>query len=693
MTCFWVSLALLLLQVVVAASVNELSTLYRFANDFISFDVVKTTGYIHNLTYAGEGLLGAVSEMRGSFIVTFLRRYLALLATRPPKSWAARTGGDCADGQRHHVGMIVQRSWFLRTARAATQFPPSRIPQCNGPRRPLANRARCFANGGPWTHIVTNSEQWAPLPSAEASQRKSPSRMRLVLGLTPNDAYVTQIRLLDQVRCELTSSREANSSTGVTSQTTKPTRRTACTATPPTGMRSGVVGREPEDTFFGGPLHIDLMVDGIASAPFPVVFCSFLEIELFLYFNHGLGATLHDSLRIGKLRGPEWNSASTMRSRRCRLRTLIGAGSFSATSTFPQAHRSRQRCSAPMGAFPDNAFDPTAYQYWGPISPTAQHLDPARQGGTYRLTVFAAEYLLISRIFGDFVQDDVVVRAGEATHDASSGAWASRQVCREFRNGNERDEHIRIGLPYRIYWGAWDFPTQFPTGVNFTIGRSREGVDWVRNASCGSITTSIGPNTARRILITELSLVWIFFVSYFKSLVEPGFGSLADFNNWQINFDLPEPPLSSSVATFTIQLAAAKTTAGNTDANTGSNPSFSISTRLTWVIQPFESSSCGQRSAISCHLLSKQFEFQGSWLKRGTNKFVISLPFNAPVVAGILLQYVVREFAATQKQYPTNQSIYHLPAAQRRQTPRNQHLMELAPTPQRVNFMCGNVAV
>jgi rhamnogalacturonan endolyase len=61
------------------------------------------------------------------------------------------------------------------------------------------------------------------------------------------------------------------------------------------------------------------------------------------------------------------------------------------------------------------------------------------------------------------------------------------------------------------------------------------------------------------------------------SLVEPGFGSLADFNNWQINFDLPEPPLSSSVATFTIQLAAAKTTAGNTDANTGSNPSFSVS--------------------------------------------------------------------------------------------------------------------
>ncbi|KAJ7024044.1 hypothetical protein C8F04DRAFT_1192777 [Mycena alexandri] len=106
-----------------------------------------------------------------------------------------------------------------------------------------------------------------------------------------------------------------------------------------------------------------------------------------------------------------------------------------------------------------------------------------------------------------------------------------------------------------------------------------------------------------------------------------------------INFNLAEAPSTSSVATFTIQLAAAKTTAGNTDASTGSNPSFSISTfvnnevgtPLTWIIQPFESSSCGQRSAISCHLLSHKFDFPGSWLKSGLNKFIISLPFNAPV--------------------------------------------------------------
>ncbi len=32
---------------------------------------------------------------------------------------------------------------------------------------------------------------------------------------------------------------------------------------------------------------------------------------------------------------------------------------------------------------------------------------------------------------------------------------------------------------YRIFWGAWDFPNEFPGGVNFTVGQSDEGRDWV----------------------------------------------------------------------------------------------------------------------------------------------------------------------------------------------------------------------
>jgi hypothetical protein len=35
------------------------------------------------------------------------------------------------------------------------------------------------------------------------------------------------------------------------------------------------------------------------------------------------------------------------------------------------------------------------------------------------------------------------------------------------------------GSEYRIYWGAWDYPTQFPDGINFVVGKSNELTDWV----------------------------------------------------------------------------------------------------------------------------------------------------------------------------------------------------------------------
>ena len=50
-------------------------------------------------------------------------------------------------------------------------------------------------------------------------------------------------------------------------------------------------------------------------------------------------------------------------------------------------------------------------------------------------------------------------------------------------------------------------------------------------------------------------------------------GAQTDINRWTINFSLDakwaRKLTSESIATFTIQLAAAKTTAGNTDANQG----------------------------------------------------------------------------------------------------------------------------
>ncbi|KAJ7642442.1 galactose-binding domain-like protein [Mycena polygramma] len=395
-----------------------------------------------------------------------------------------------------------------------------------------------------------------------------------------------------------------------------------------------------KDAFFGGPLHIDLMVDGIAynkqstnhgGATSPNITDGFDRTfgPQFLYFNHGRNASLHDLLADAEaLADPSWNSAfyDEIALYVVGYVPSTARGSFSASIRLPPGALQPTAVLATNGVhFQNNAFDPTAYQYWGDVVPVpvpgagSDHQDgtimiPRVKAGTYRLTVFAAG------IFGDFVQDDVVVHAGKES--SVEVVWtaesAGRELWRlgvpdksagEFRNGNERDEtHPNRPAKYRIYWGAWDFPPQFPRGVNFTIGESKEGVDW--NYIHWS---QFGPTYIDNRTITE-------------------------FNNWQINFDLAEAPSAASVATFTIQLAAAKTTAGNTDDITGKDPTFPISTYvndeaapLTWVIQANESSSCGQRSAISCHLISRKFEFPGTWLNQGSNKFNISLPFNAPV--------------------------------------------------------------
>ena len=60
------------------------------------------------------------------------------------------------------------------------------------------------------------------------------------------------------------------------------------------------------------------------------------------------------------------------------------------------------------------------------------------------------------------------------------------------------------------------------------------------------------------------------------SVYDAAHSSEIDINQWQINFNLATQPPANSVATFTIQLAGAKTTAGNTDAPQGSNPNFSV---------------------------------------------------------------------------------------------------------------------
>lgn len=202
--------------------------------------------------------------------------------------------------------------------------------------------------------------------------------------------------------------------------------------------------------------------------------------------------------------------------------------------------------------FQDNVLDTKAYQYWGDIDVNGNIEIPMVKPGTYRLTVYA------DGVFGQYTQDDVVVNAGRPTttkvrwHEESAGRelWRVGTPDRssgEFRHGVHSEPNKPLHPPeYRIYWGQWDFPSDFPNGVTFTVGESDEAKDfnYVHWSVFGGYADSVRP--------------------------EPYYDNV---NNWTVLFDVKSNQLKGMKdATFTVQLAGAKTAAGNTDTWNATQP-------------------------------------------------------------------------------------------------------------------------
>ncbi|CAL1715934.1 unnamed protein product [Somion occarium] len=584
-----------------SASVTESSSLFTFQNDLLSFNVVKKNGYIQNLTYDGVSLLGSVSGNAGQLYTDFPSKAFALTGNTAHEVVSGEDWVGIILTDNDTAGSLVQRSWFLRDREVGelgevrTMFRP---------------------NNGPWTILVANEEQWAPIPSADAiANQIEVQGATWYLGNTPSDGYVQQ---------------ESDYWTKYTFADNQTNKAHGLYGAKPDGTPLAVWWViNQNDAYFGGPTHVDLTVDGIiynkystnhGGATSPNITDGFDRTfgPQFLYFNQGKKASHLELLKDAQaLADPAWNAEfyDTIAPHVPGYVVSAKRGQFVAKVTLPEgASKPVAVLSANGVHFQDSAVVPGAYQYWTDIKEGEISLNRVKEG-TYRLTVYA------SGVFGDYTQDNIVVKADCATtlnnvlwdaESAGTELWrigTPDKTAGEFRNGFERDlTHPNQPAKYRIYWGAWDFPSQFPGGVNFTIGKSKEAIDW--NYVHWS---QYGPTYIRNNTVT-------------------------DINRWQINFDLTNAPAGNSIATFTIQLAAAKTTAGNTDNPQGSNPNFNISTfvndqttSLDWEIQWFESSSCGERSAISCHLLSRKVEFPGTWLKRGYNKFVLALPHAAPV--------------------------------------------------------------
>lgn len=195
--------------------------------------------------------------------------------------------------------------------------------------------------------------------------------------------------------------------------------------------------------------------------------------------------------------------------------------------------------------FQDNNFDTKSYQYWGYVGPNGAITIPRVKAGTYRLTVYG------DGIFGQYTQDGVVVKAGATT--TTSATWVPESAgtelwrigtpdrsCGEFRHGRARDT-TRSNAPnqYRLYWAVHDFPKDFPDGVNFHVGKSDIATDfnYMHWSVFGGKANTIRP--------------------------EPYYTNV---NNWTVTFDATAEALAGKTkATFTIQLAGVKTSAGNTD--------------------------------------------------------------------------------------------------------------------------------
>lgn len=207
--------------------------------------------------------------------------------------------------------------------------------------------------------------------------------------------------------------------------------------------------------------------------------------------------------------------------------------------------------------FQDNVLDTAAYQYWAEVDADGYATIPMVKPDTYRLTIYA------DGVFGQYIKDNVVVSAPSSrqargmTHARWREETAGKEIfrigypdrsCGEYRHGyvpNDRE----LGVDeHRIYWGEYDYPTEFPDGVRFKVGESDEAQDW------NYIHWSVFGDES----------------NYERPVPYVGNG---DVNNWTVVFDLERDQIDRKrKATFTVQLAGVKTAAGNTDIFNASEP-------------------------------------------------------------------------------------------------------------------------
>ncbi|KAJ5970095.1 Glycoside hydrolase-type carbohydrate-binding [Penicillium vulpinum] len=619
-----------------ALHVAENQTHITLANDRLTAVLRKSVGQIVDLALDGQDLLGAQSGSTG--IGPYLDCYCipsgfyTAGATSPSMeivqgtdSTGTKYGGMILSDTYTPTGQQFQQYWFLRDGETGLHM-FSRLAYHNATTPYLRNlqelRTLFRPNSDLWTHLTSSEIQTAPLPSKDAiSKQIVVQDATWTFNNTPSDPYYTQFS--DYFTKYTFSNQWRNNSVhglyadGSTSN----------------GATYGAwLVMNTKDTYYGGPLHSDLTVDGIVynyivsnhhGEGTPNITNGFDRTfgPQFYLFNGGKSSASLQELRseAEELANPHWNAAfyDSIAKHVIGYAPSSQRGSIKGTVKLPKgAVRPIAVLTVDGQYFQDNSAVPSSYQYWTDINQHGSfNIDRVKEG-KYRLTVYA------EGIFGDFVRDGIIIHAGRQTalHDIWSQESAGTEVWRigipdkssgEFRRGNTRDSTHPLHPPeYLTYWGAYDWRTDFPDGVNYTIGTSNPATD------LNTVHWSVFGPTAK------------------DSHVE--YDTTYD---WNIHFKLnPKQLRKRKTATLTLQLAAAKTAAGNTDVWNSIEPYNNLSLEsyinnqadpLTLMVGFNQSSSCIVRSAVSCYQIGSRMEFPADWLHVGDNVLRLHLPFNA----------------------------------------------------------------
>jgi rhamnogalacturonan endolyase len=662
--------AALLLSSTACAFLNatENSSSLTIANDRLIASVSKSKGYINLLTLDGQNLLGKEDGTAG--VGPYLDCYCI-----PSGFWTPGRGsnvtyklfqGQDSTGKKYGgismgetyapTGQRLEQYWFLKEGETGLHT-FSRVAYYNETTPILRNlqelRTMFRPNHDPplFTHFVTNDEFAAPRPNTAGQVTVQDATWYL-----PNkdDPYVTGV---------------GDYFTKYTFQDSWRNHKAHGMYADGSGSGNGTFGawlvHNTVETYFGGPLHSDLVVDGIVynyissnhhGDQTPNITNGFDRTFGPQYYHFNSGGSLSELRKDAEQYGlrPDWNAKfyDAIAVHVPNLVTSSARGTFNAKIDLPKGAKNPIAILAQNGVdFQDNVYDTKAYQYWEDISTSGEVTIDRVKAGTYRLTIYA------DGIFGDYTQDNIFISAKKTTsirakwapESAGTELWrigVPDKSSGEYKHGDAQSPtHPLLTDEYRLYWAAYDFVTEFPTGVTFKVGRDdpATAINYVHWSIFGGKANYVRP--------------------------EPVYDNI---NNWTILFDAKAQQLAKKkTATFTVQLAGAKSAAGNTDVYNASEPYANLPYTVNvngkdlkpWIIpcdphKPFESwhitnskasyyhsSSCAVRSAISCYNIANKFEFDAELLQEGANTFVLSLPYggkdyeSAVLPEGLYVQY------------------------------------------------------